>query len=101
MPLYLAIHSPIDPDDESLHRPTDLHGLAMEAGDANASPRWLKAWSPDLHEERIITMWEAENAEEILKTMQAFGFLDHMETKAFQVIEWGPDDVLSTELTPS
>lgn len=101
MALYLAIHTPIDPDDETLHRPTDLHGLAMETGDPNATTRWLKAWSPDLHDERIVTLWEAENADAILQTMQAFGFLDHMETKAFVVTEWGPDDVLSTELTSS
>lgn len=101
MALYLAIHTPIDPDDETIHRPTDLHGLAQEAGDVNSSPRWLKAWSPNLHDDRIVTLWEAETADEILKAMQAFGFLDHMETKAFQVTEWGPDDVLSTELTSS
>ena len=73
MPLYLAIHTPIEVEDETVHRPTDLHGLAMEAGDANASPRWLKAWSPDLHDERILTLWEAEDAQSIMKAMQAFG----------------------------
>lgn len=102
MPLYLAVHTPTEDDDPSVvHRPTDLHGLALEAGDALASPRWLKAWSPDLHDDRIFTLWEAEDSASIMKAMEAFGFLVEMETKVFQVTEWGPDEVLSTELGPS
>lgn len=96
MALYLAVHTPIETeDDDAVHQPTDLHGLAMKAGDKSASPRWLKAWSPDLHDDRIFTLWDADDAETILSTLQRFGFLDHMETKAFQVTEWGPDQVLA------
>ena len=95
MALYLAVHTPIETEEEAVHQPTDLHGLAVKAGGKSSSPRWLKAWSPDLHDERIFTLWEAEDAESILSTLKRFGFLDHMETKAFQVTEWGPDHVLA------
>jgi hypothetical protein len=94
MAIYLAVHTPLEAEDDSVHQPTDLHGLALKAGDKSASPRWLKAWSPDLHDERIFTMWEADNAESIINILKRFGFLDNMETKAFQVTEWGPDTVL-------
>lgn len=101
MALYLAIHTPIDAEDETVHEPTDLHGLALKAGSKTSAPRWLKAWSPDLHDERIFTLWESDDAESIVSTLQRFGFLDHMETKAFQVTEWGPDQVLAGSSGPS
>ena len=102
MPRYRAVHSPPESDDEgAVHTPTDLHGLALEAGDANANPRWIKAFSPDLHDDRLFTLWEADDAESIRSAMKLYGFLQEMETKVFQVTEWGPDEVLTTELGPS
>jgi hypothetical protein len=101
MALYLAVHTPFETDEETLHHPTDMHGLALESGKKISSPRWLKAWSPDLHDDRIFTLWEAEDADSIVKTLQRFGFLDHMETKAFQVTEWGPDEILASHMSSS
>jgi hypothetical protein len=102
MPLYMAVHTPPETEDGStVHTPTDLHGLALEAGDVHANPRWIRTYSPDLHDDRIFTIWEAENAESIRSAMKLYSFLLEMETKVFQVTEWGPDHVLTTELTPS
>lgn len=101
MALYMAVHTPRETDDETIHAPTDLHGLALEAGDPNASPRCIKTFSPDLHDDRIFTLWEAEDAESIRSTMKLYTFLLEMEAKVFQVTEWGPDHVLTTELGPS
>jgi len=102
MPLYMAVHAPPEIEDPlTAYPPTDLHGLALEAGDANASPRWIKAFSPDLHDDRIFTLWDAEDADSIRNALKHYGFLPEMETKVFQVTEWGPDEVLTTELSPS
>jgi hypothetical protein len=101
MPLYMAVHTPPEAENETVHTPTDLHGLALEAGDPNANPRWIKTFSPDLHDDRIFTLWEAEDAESIRSAMKLYGFLVEMEAKVFQVTEWGPDHVLTTELGPS
>ena len=102
MPLYMAVHTPpADTEAEAAETPTDLHGLALEAGDVNASPRWIKAFSPDLHDDRLFTIWESDDAESIRTAMALYGFLQSMETKVFQVTEWGPDDVLTTELGAS
>lgn len=101
MALYLAVHTPIEADDESVQQPTDLHGLALKAGDKLASPRWLKAWSPDLHDDRIFTLWDSDDADSIVSTLKRFGFLDNMETKAFHVVEWGPDTVLGGNVSAS
>jgi hypothetical protein len=72
-------------------------GLANEAGAADASPRWLKTWSPDLHDDRIFTLWEADDAALIQAALQKYGFLDHMDVQALRVQEWGPEDVLAAE----
>jgi len=97
MTLYFAVHVPKDEDEESPSMPTDLQGLATSHGADGAYPRWLKAWSPDLHDDRLFTLWEADDADSIVDVLKKFGFLDDMETKAFQVTEWGPDAVLSSQ----
>lgn len=97
MARYLAIHVPIDPDDPAIRRPTDMVGLAREAGGEGASPRWLKTWSPDLHDDRIFTLWDADDAAQIQTALQRFGFLDHMSVVALRVQEWGPAEVLAAE----
>jgi hypothetical protein len=94
---YLVVHSPIDPDDPVIREPTNMVALAREAGAAGASPRWLRTWSPDLHDDRIFTLWEAEDADAIQTALRRYGFLDHMEVQALRVQEWGPDDVLAAE----
>jgi hypothetical protein len=92
---YLVLHTPVDLDDPAIRKPSDMLGLAQEAGAEDASPRWLKTWSPDLHDDRIFTLWEAEDAAEIQTALQKYGFLDHMEVQALRVQEWGPADVLA------
>jgi hypothetical protein len=94
---YLAIHTPVDPDDPSIHKPTDMVGLAREAGGEDARPRWLRTWSPDLHDDRIFTLWDADDAAQIQNALQRFGFLDHMSVLALRVQEWGPTEVLAAE----
>ena len=94
MALYLVIHTPSEPEDDAVRAPSRLVELARAAGAEGASPRWLKAWSPDLHDDRIFSLWEAENAADITTAMGRYGFLDHMEAKPLRVQEWGPDDVL-------
>lgn len=97
MARYLVIHTPVEDPNQPVRRPTDLVGLAKVAGQEGASPRWLRAWSPDLHDDRIFTLWDAKNAAEIKATLQRFGFLDDMEILALRVQEWGPAEVLAAE----
>ena len=94
MAIYLVIHTPVDSDDDSLRPPSRLIDLAREHGGVDSRPRWIRTWSPDLHDDRIFTMWEAQDADAILSAMNAFGYLDHMEAKPLRVQEWGPADVL-------
>ena len=95
MVLYLVVHDPNLVEDECVRPPTRLRELAESARDATATPRWIKTWSPDLHDDRIFTMWEARSAEEITAALEKYGFLDDYTAKPFQVREWGPDDVLA------
>lgn len=96
MALYLVVHTPLDPDDPTVHPPSRLLELAQEHGQDGASPRWLKAWSPDLHDDRIFTLWEADDAAGIGRVLETFGFLNHMTAQPLRVREWGPADVLMT-----
>ena len=95
MALYLVVHDPKPGEDDQVRPPTRLRELAEATRDERASPRWLKAWSPDLHDDRIFTMWEARSADEITAALEEFGFLDDFAAKPFQVREWGPDDVMA------
>ena len=97
MARYLVIHTPTEPDETIVRQPTDMLELAKQHGSADVSPRWLKTWSPDLHDDRIFTLWDAHNADEISTVLSRFGFLDHMEVQALRVQEWGPDDVLEAQ----
>lgn len=97
---YLVIHTPRQDADEvgaPVRRPSDLGGLAAAAGDARYGPKWLRAWSPDLHDDRLFTLWHADNADEIEAALESFGFLDHTDIVALRVAEWGPDDVLRSQ----
>jgi len=97
MARYLVIHSPHDAEDEIVRQPTDMLALAEQHGKDASSPRWLKAWSPDLHDDRIFTLWDARNADEISKVLSKFGFLDHMDVQALRVQEWGPEEVVDAQ----
>jgi hypothetical protein len=97
MARYLVIHTPEELDEEMVRQPTEMLELAKAHGGENASPRWLKTWSPDLHDDRIFTLWDARNANEISTVLSRFGFLDHMSVQALRVQEWGPADVLEAQ----
>ena len=93
--LYLVVHSPRADTGATVRPPTRLKALAEAAKSEELSPRWLRTWSPDLHDDRIFTLWEARNAEEVRATLEEFGFLDDMDAAPLRVREWGPDDVLA------
>ncbi len=93
MSRYLAIHSPRGDAADAPARPADLLGLANAAG----ATRWLSTYTPDLHDDRHLSLWEAESAEDVRATMEAFHFFVEAETTVFRVHEWGPDDVLAAQ----
>jgi hypothetical protein len=95
--LYLVVHSPRTEGDEAIRPPSRLRELAEASAGNGDMPRWLKTWSPDLHDDRIFTLWEARSAEEVRGALEEFGFLDDMDANAMRVREWGPADVLSVE----
>ncbi len=97
MALYLVVHSPVDRDDTAVLPPTRMLDLAREVGGEGASPRWLKVWSPDLHDDRIFSLWDADDAASISATLDRYGFLSHMDAQAIRVEEWGPADVIAAE----
>jgi hypothetical protein len=97
MTLYLVVHTPRPEAESEVRRPTRLRELADASDRFDASPRWLKAWSPDLHDDRIFTLWEAMSANEIREALDEYGFLDDMEATAMQVKEWGPDEVRASD----
>ena len=76
---YLVVHTPSEREVESVRPPTRLRELAEASTNNGRSPRWLKAWSPDLHDDRIFTLWDAENADEVRSALAEFGFLDDMD----------------------
>ncbi len=97
MALYLVVHTPKATADETVRAPSRLADLARASLAADASPRWLKTWSPDLHDDRLFSLWEARAAAEITAALDRFGFLDDMTAQPLRVREWGPTDVLAAE----
>ena len=97
MAQYLVVHTPKTEDLDATSPPTRLSNLARQHGHETAQPRWIRAWSPDLHDDRMFSLWEAVNAEAILKVIAEFGFLDTMDAHPVNVREWGPADVLEVE----
>lgn len=97
MAQYLVVHTPISDDSGEPRPPTRLRELAEHHGHAAAQPRWIRTWSPDLHDDRVFSLWEAVNANAILKVIEQFGFLDTMAAHPVNVREWGPADVLDAE----
>jgi hypothetical protein len=97
MPLYLVVHTPRPNEEAAVHAPSKLAALAREHGRADSRPRWIRTWSPDLHDERIFSMWEATSAEDINRAMQRYSFLSEMDAHPVCVQEWGPEDVLAED----
>lgn len=97
MALYLVIHTPMAADQTAVRQPSRLVELARKMNERQSSPRWLKTWSPDVHDDRIFSLWDAENGAEIQAVLTTYGFLDDMESVPLRVKEWGPADVLAAE----
>jgi hypothetical protein len=102
MALYLVIHTPKPEIERGVRKPTRLVELARASMVEGVRPRWIRTWTPDLHDDRHFSMWEAANAAEIVESLEHFGFLDDMTAHALNVREWGPADVLAAdEETPA
>lgn len=97
MVLYLVVHTPRETDGEETRAPTRLADMARDAGAEGGSPRWLKTWSPDVLDERIFSLWEADDDAEIAAALAHYGFLDDMAAEPLRVREWGPAEVLAAE----
>jgi hypothetical protein len=76
---YLVVHAPSQDNVVAVRPPTRLRELAETSTQDNGSPRWLKTWSPDLNDDRIFTLWDAESADEVRAALAEFGFLDDMD----------------------
>ncbi len=95
MALYLVVHSPRDVhDDDEVLPPTRLRELAEASLSESTPARWLKTWSPDLHDDRIFTLWDANAAADIHWVLNEYGFLNDLDAKPMRVREWGPQDVI-------
>lgn len=99
MALYLVVHQPEEQaaSAESVRPPSRLPELARASIEEGGTPRWLRTWSPDLHDERIFSLWEAQDAAEITAALERFGFLDNMAAQPLRVREWGPAEVLAAD----
>ena len=95
MALYLVEHIPVEAEGDAVPQPTDLSGLASYSLDARHGARWLTTFSPDLHDDRHFSLWEAPDSESIRVVMARFGFMSDGLVKAFIVRQWGPEDVIS------
>ena len=92
---YLVIHSPEEHNHAASAPPTQLVELARQAGAAEAPVRWISTLTPDLEDERIFSLWEADDPENILAIMERYGFLNHMASQPIRVQQWGPSEVLA------
>jgi hypothetical protein len=101
MSLYLVVHTPrTEEDEEKIFPPTRMLEMARDHGDGNSRTQWLRTFSPDLHDERHFTLWEAKSAEDITEVMERYGFLSEMESHPVRVQEWTPADVLEAHREP-
>lgn len=100
MPLYLVVHTPrTEENEEKVFPPTRMLEMARDHGDDNARTRWIRTFSPDLHDERHFTVWDAKSAEDITEVMERYGFLSEMDSHPVRVQDWTPTDVLAANET--
>jgi hypothetical protein len=98
MAKYLVVHTPKESakaEEGEVRPPTRLEEMARDLGSESSNPKWVTAWSPDLHDDRLFSLWEASDAKSILEAVEKYGFLDDMAAQPLRVQEWGPSDVLS------
>lgn len=93
---YLVIHTPrTDIDDETVFPPTSLAAMAQDALSDTATVRWLSTFSPDLNDERHVSLWEAETADDVRAALEHYGYFTEMDAHPIRVHEWKPADVLT------
>lgn len=97
MTRYMVIHEMNDDSEDHTRPPTRLMELAENLGKDGSDPQWLSVFTPDLNEDRVVSVWEASNADRVKSAIEEYGFLDHLTPKVFAVREWGPADVLQAE----
>lgn len=98
MARFLVIHTPReDKDDGAVRAPSRLADLARASLAGGGGARWITTWSPDLADDRIFSLWEAESPRQIEAALERYGFLDDLDAQPLRVREWGPDDVLAAE----
>lgn len=95
MALYFVVHTPRHNTGETVLPPTRLIELAKASLGEESGARWLKTWSPDLHDERIFTLWDAASADQVRQALASYNFLTEMDAAPFSVREWGPADVMA------
>lgn len=96
MPLYLVVHTPkSDVTEDTVFPPSKLEDLAKDHSGADARTRWIKTLSPDVHDERHFSMWEAKSAEDILEVMDRYHFMSEMDHHPIAVQEWDSQSVLN------
>jgi hypothetical protein len=94
---YLVIHTPRAEEPAAPRPPSRLRELASSSTTTTVGTRWLRAWSPDLHDDRIFTLWEASNGDAVRAALEEFGFLDDMDALPLRVRDWGPEEVLAAD----
>lgn len=98
MARYLVVHAPKpawDQESETIAAPTRMLDLATDSGIENANPRWIMTMEPDLNDDRMFTLWEADDPALILDALTTYGFLDHLDATPIRVDVWGPDEVIA------
>jgi len=98
MARFLVIHTPREDDDgQGIRAPSRLADLARASTAGGRGARWITTWSPDLGDDRIFSLWEAESPRQIEAALERYGFLDDLDALPIRVREWGPDDVLAAD----
>lgn len=100
MALYLIVHSPRDDERGEVLQPTRLLDMAHDAEQGTSQPRWISTFSPDLHDDRIFSLWEAAEGDDVLAALERYGFLNNMNAQPIRVQQWGPTEVLAAYREP-
>ncbi len=93
---YLVIHTKRE-DEGAVRPPSRMLALAQASVAGGGGARWIKTWSPDLHDDRIFSLWEAESAAQIEAALERYGFLDDMDATPLRVHAWGPEEVIAAQ----
>ena len=97
MARYLVVHTKRDEDEGSTRPPSRLLDLARASTLNGGGAKWLRTYSPNVGDERMFSLWEAESAAQIEAAMERYGFLDDTDAVPLRVHEWGPDDVIAAD----